>query len=293
MLFILLFTTRVAPVFAQTGTPSAGSGQAPSGDLKVDVTASVGEFLLTLSGFQSKNASIVLTSKEDTFLASTVADAKGNFSFSVKIKSGFSGFCLTAIDFARLGDTTVCVDVEPATKNITMQNIFIPPTLGLERAEIGVKSKAFAFGYTMPNARVVIHISGGLTVEATADKNGYWEAAIENLPIGSYDIFATASYQSTESLTPTRTKQITVVSAPRKVVKEGVSFIRASVGDLFNSLKSLGGLLWIAIVLVIAILILLRKLYPQAFAFIPKITFHVPWKLPRNKKLHHWWWVGY
>lgn len=290
MLFILLFATRATPVFAQTGTPSGSTGSPQAGSLNVDVSASVGEFLLQLSGFQSKNASIVLTSKDGTFLASTVADSSGNFSFSVPIKSGFSGFCLTAIDFARLGDTTVCLDVEPATKNITMQNIFIPPTLGLERAEIGVKSKAFAFGYTMPNARVVIHISGGLTIEATADKNGYWKAAIENLPVGKYDIFATADYQNTESLTPTKTKQITVVSEERKAIKEGISFA----GDLFNKLKSLG-LFWIALVLIIAILILLRKLYPQAFAFIPnaRLLFHLPWHIKREKRLHHWWWVGY
>ncbi len=282
ILFILLFVTRAVPVFAQASTSS--------GNLKVDVSASVGEFLLTLSGVQSKNASIVLTSKDGTFLASTVADPSGNFSLSVLIKSGFSEFCLTAIDFARLGDTTVCIEVEPATKNITMQNIFIPPTLGLERVEIGVDSKAAAFGYTMPFAKVIIHISGGLTIEATADKNGYWKAVIENLPVGKYDIFATANYQGTESLTPTKSKQITVVSEPRKAIKEGISFLE----DLLDKLKSLGGLFWIAIVLVIAILILLRKLYPQAFSFIPSAKlFHIPWHIKREKKLHHWWFVGY
>ena len=285
ILFILLFTTLVSSVFAQTGTPS--------GNLRVDVSASVGEFLLTLSGVQSKNASIVLTSKDGTFLASTVADSSGNFSFSVHIKSGFSGFCLTTIDFARLGDTTVCVDVEPAKGNIVMRGILLPPTLGISRTEIGVGAKALVSGYTMPGARVTINISNGLTITATADKNGYWEATIENLPVGKYDIFATASYQNTESLTPTKSKQITVISAPRKVVKEGVSFLKASVEDLFNSLKNLGGLFWIAIVLVIAILILLRKLYPQAFAFPEIKMFAIPWKFSKVKKLHHWWFVGY
>lgn len=285
--FILFLVIGPKNVLAQSASSSG-----------VSVTAKVGEFLLSISGVQSKNASLVLTAKDGTVLSSTAASQSGSFSFSVPIKSGFSGFCLEAIDFARLGDTEACVTFPPATGSVTYKDLVLPPTLGISRSEIGVNGKALVFGYTMPNVAVALHVSEGVIVTGTADENGYYEIEVTNLPVGKYDLFTTMNYQEEDSLEPTRTKELTVTSAPvaeEEIAKEGIPFF-TSIVDPFKDAVNLLGLILLFILALIILLIILKKRFPQTFSFLPDLqafSIPIPWKFSREKKLHHWWFIGY
>ncbi|MBI2075036.1 MAG: hypothetical protein HYT83_04340, partial [Candidatus Levybacteria bacterium] len=151
ILLVILSNVFIQSVSAQSRIPVSS--------FSTEVTASVGELYLSISGFISPYASVVLTMQDGTFLRASVADEKGNFYISqVLIKRGFSGFCLTAIDFKRLGESTTCIKFPPASANIIMNNIFLPPTLGLSRTEIAEGSTAIAFGYTMPNSIVTLKL---------------------------------------------------------------------------------------------------------------------------------------
>src|ERR1035437_8839841 len=189
----LLFA--VGRVLAQ----APGKPTIPPGVLQTAVQASVGQFYLDLFGYISPFASVVLTS-DGVFIIGTTADAQGNFSITqVLIKKGFSSFCLDAIDIKRIGESYTCFSIPPATASVTMRDIFLPPTLGLSRTTVTEGGSATAFGYTMPGAKVTLHINGEL-LTVYADVGGYYEFALKNIKVGSYSLYATANYQQKDSL---------------------------------------------------------------------------------------------
>lgn len=270
-------------VFAARG-PGSGS---------VSVKASVGEFHLTISGYASPFASVTLYANGQ-LLSGTVADANGVFSFvGIPISRGNSSFCLTTIDVKRLGDSEACITTEPAASDISKTDLFLPPTLGLFRTQIGPGEEALVFGYSMPGSLVTLHFSNGKDLQITADSSGYYEFRIKNLEAATYKLSATALYQRKDSLLPTKTKELTVLTLQQKAVNR--------LEQLFtfpkNVLPTLSPLLVILllIILLIILLLLLKKLFPNSFTSIgQKLQAIIPvHQHQRRKKLHHWWFVGY
>jgi hypothetical protein len=251
------------------------------GALKTAVQAQVGQFYLSLSGYISPFASVVLTSN-GVFIKGTTADAQGNFSFNqILIKEGFSSFCLDAIDFKRIGESYTCFSIPPATGSVTMKDIFLPPTLGLSRTTVTEGGSATAFGYTMPGARVTLHINGEwLTVYA--DAGGYYEFALKNIKVGSYSLYATANYQQKDSLNPTKKLQLESISKP----KQAANLVGNWWDQLLRFLRNwLWNPLWLIIPIIILIIILIRKLWGKHLV--------VPAKKKKTHLLHHSWWMGY
>lgn len=227
---IFVFLSFLFAVFA----PVAFS---QSKTLQTEVKAQVGQFYLDVSGFVSPYASIVAKS-EGLFLGSTTADSEGNFRItSVLIKRGFSGFCLTAVDFQRLGESNACFSFPPAEGNVVMRDIFLPPTLGLLRSEINVGTIAYAFGYTMPQALVNLYLNtasgksilgegfigqslaagsssgfSGIKLVTTAKRNGYYEFPMKGLSAGEYKLYAKANYKNKESQTPSKQLKLKMLS---------------------------------------------------------------------------------
>jgi hypothetical protein len=133
---VSLLLQMSVPVLAASKTKLKSPG--------ITVSASVGEFYLSVSGYIAPFASLVLTS-DGVFYRSTVADKFGNFSLTdIEIKAGFSKFCILAKDFHNLGESYTCFSFPPATGDIIMKDIFLPPTLALERSEITSGSNAKA-----------------------------------------------------------------------------------------------------------------------------------------------------
>lgn len=254
----------------------------------VKVSGSVGEFRLNLSGWMSPFASIVLSSN-GIFMASTVADRAGNWSFiDILINKGFSTFCLTAIDFYRLGESVTCFTIKPATQNVTMKDIFLPPTLGLSRNEVPAGGKVFAFGYTMPGSKVYLHLSDGRVLETFADGNGYYVFTLDNLAAGKYQLYATAHYKEKDSLKPSRTLELLSLSW----WDQFLAWLRWLWSFLIQLFTSMGlGPLWLGIPLLLLIMLLILKLWPERFTFIyeSKLLAFLP---GHDKKLHHFWMEG-
>lgn len=284
LLFILLFSISIGSIFSQTKSFKSS--------LRTTVGATVGEFYLSVSGEISPNASIVLTTPDGTFLRAGVADNRGNFYISqVMIKAGFSGFCLTAVDFKRIGESTTCFSFPPAKSSITMHDLFLPPTMGLLKNEIAAGSQAVVYGYTMPYAAVTMYLNDGTKLTVNADSTGYYKFTIKNLKAGTYQLFANAKYQGKQSLDPTKRLQLKALS----LLEQIIAFIKDVIRRIIQFFTSTGlGPLWLLIPILILIIILILKLWPERFTAIYQsklIKFFS--KRFGKKRLHHWWWVGY
>ncbi|MCL6096363.1 MAG: carboxypeptidase-like regulatory domain-containing protein [Patescibacteria group bacterium] len=260
---------------------------------KVPVQAQVGKFYLNLSGYISPYASVVLTI-DGVFIRATVADAGGNFSISgVLIKEGFSKFCLEAVDFKRLGDSFTCFAVPPAKGDVTMTKIFLPPTLGLSKNVIAEGGETLAFGYTMPGAEVTLYLSNGQKLTTFADSTGYYIFRIKGLKAGKYNLYARAVYNDKQSLAPTRTLQLQSLSLWEQII----AFIKSIINKIIKFFSSWAlGPLWIALPILILIIILILKIWPEKFTFIYQsrliIFFTRAFRKPK-KPLHHAWWLGF
>lgn len=260
------------------------------GTARIQISASVGQYTLSVSGFISPYANVILTMPDGVFIRATVADSAGNFSISdVLIKRGFSGFCLEAIDFKRVGESTTCFSTPPAESSIVMRDLFLPPTLGLYRNQIAAGSTAIAFGYTMPYSTVILHLGSGEVLTTTSDGTGFYRFDIKGLKPGTYELFARAEYHRQLSLSPTKA----IVLKALSLLEQLLAFLRDLLSKIARFITSVGlGPLWIGLPIIILIIILILKLWPERFTFIyeNKLTAIFSRK-PR--RLHHWWFVGY
>lgn len=281
-IFIYIFIFRVGVQAVPLGASRSST-----------VQAKVGEFYLDASGYQSPFAAITMTLPDGTLMRSTVADSNGNFYLSqVLIRAGFTGFCLTAVDLNNVGDSEVCFEVPAANANIIKSNLFLPPTFGLAKKEVNVGSEAVIYGYSMPFANITIYLSGNQQLTATANSSGYYEIKTQTLPAGVYQLYAMANYQSKDSLQPTKTKELRILTLGEQYKNLWKEFWKR-VRDFLTSLGL--GPLWIAIPILILIIILLLKLYPDKFTYLTESRLYstVYNFFHKKKKLHHAWFIGY
>lgn len=256
----------------------------------VKIKGLIGEFDLNVSGYISPYASIVFTS-DGIFYRATVADSQGYFYISsVLIKKGFSHFCLEAIDFKRLGESVTCFNFPPAKATVNLKDVFLPPTVGLSRTEVGEGGEIFIWGYSMPYARVTIHLNNGKKIEVAADETGYYVYKLSNIKAGKYELYSTAEYNNKQSLTPDNKAKFTALTLWEQIV----AFLKELIDKLWRFLTALSlGPLWIGLPIIISIIILIVKLWPEKFTFIynNKLIAMLPRR--KGKKLHHSWWMGY
>lgn len=247
------------------------------------VTATVGQYHISISGYQSPYASIILKTQNGTFLASTTADSKGYFSISnILINSAVLEYCFQAVDFKRIGESDSCISVEggPITKDLTYTNVFLPPTIGLSKKQITVGQDGIIFGYTMPGATVYIDIEGKV-ITVTADDSGYYTYIYKSVPEGVFRISSSATFSGQKSLTPTNDVVLESVSVTQQITNEGKKVVeKITKKTPFNLLP----FILLALALLVAIGILLYKL--RVHMWVVFIDF-----LRRRKKMHHDWFL--
>lgn len=284
----LIFTSAQAQI-----RPPYGGG------LGSKVSATVGEFYLTVTGYTSPFASVSLYI-DNIFIRSSVADEKGNFSLSqVLIKPGLTKFCLKTADAKHLGESESCITVPSTNGSLEKHDIFLPPTLALSKNQIPEGTNTIAYGYTKPGADVTLVISSG-KLTTKADSTGYFEFILKDFKAGKYSLYATAKYNNIDALAPSNTVTLNVLSKAGQTV--------AKIGNFWDWLLKLFtswglGPLWLAIPIIILIIILILKLLPRKIWHLPgKFTgifynpklahfFHF---LPAKKRyLHHKWFIGY
>lgn len=250
-----LLTAFAPTAHAQTISSSASSS--------ANVRATVVGRGLSLSGIVAPNASVVL-SADGAVYKGTVANSNGEFTIpEVGVAPGLTEFCLEAVDVKRLGSSLACFPITPAENDSTQQDIFLPPTLGLQRDQIVEGSDAVVFGYSMPTAQVQVEIKNGQKYTVAADASGYYQYTIPEVKPGSYQLVAGATYEakaSAPSLRPALLKTISLGEAAT------------------DWLKSYWWLILLPLLVLAASLFLWWYLRRQRL----------------NKKyLHHWWFVGY
>lgn len=285
---VLPFLLLSAVVLCGLFSPAPAQALELSG--QTHVTAAVGAYYLSVSGYIAPYASIVLTSN-GVFYRATVAGPDGRFSISqVLINKGFSSFCLEALDYKRLGSSFTCFNVPPATGDIVKKDIFLPPTLGVQKTEIAAGSDALAYGYTMPGAKVTLYLDGVGTLTTTADSSGYYEFIIKKLQAGNHHIYAIAVYKGIPSVKPSRQILIKALSTGARLQSFWANFWKALV-QLFTSLGL--GPLWLILPLLVAITLLILKLWPERFSSLYQNRLLFFFNRRRDRKLHHAWFVGY
>lgn len=231
----------------------------------VQIQAAVGEFFVTFEGYASPFASIVITT-DGQILRSTTADETGKWTIpEARVKRGFSSFCVTTIDFKRLGESEACMEIEPIYVSSTIYDIFLPPTIGLFRKQVRVGQEAIIWGYSMPNSRVTIRINDNETITLTADAAGYYEYRFEPERAGSYRLKATAVYQGLTSLEPTKD----VILEAQTIPQEAVGKVGEGLGRLRNLFSST--IFWFILIFLLLtgiIIFLIHKLYPGFFPYL-------------------------
>lgn len=286
---MVVVTTVLMTVVLSVAQPSLAASKRSLSSPSVSVSGVVGEYFLNVTGFIAPYASLVLTSN-GIFYRSTVADKFGNFSLTgIRINAGFSGFCILAKDFHNLGESYTCFSFPPATGDITMKDIFLPPTLGLERAEITSGGNVKAYGYTMPLALVRLHFNGKI-ITTRADTDGYYEVVITNVPAGTYSLFADATYNGKDSEQPSRTLTLTALNWWQVILK----WIKETLEHIWKFLIGIPfGALWLALPFIILIPLLIIRIWPERFTWIytNRLLYFISGK-PR-RLLHHAWFVGY
>ncbi len=264
--------------------PYLGDRTIYPGSEKVSVGAQVGDFTINVSGLVSPNASIVLTDGNDNFLRSTVADATGNFMFSqVSMRTGFTQFCLEAVDFRRIGDTEACLQFAPVTQSRDFTNIFLPPTIGLFKKQINAGEEALIYGFSMPGAAVDINGQEQQKFSVTADTTGYYEYRYKGVPAGKYLLSSTAIYQGMNSLPPQREVELEALSLATQLTTAAEE-TSTKTAELL--LTSIWGFILLLLLLLVVITILLLLLKPGVRAAIID-------RFKSKKHLHHDWYLQF
>jgi len=283
--FVLNFFT-VSPSYAQINSNPQGSfdvqigGRVSSQSASQQITGST--IPVNISGFASPNASIVIVDSDGNSITSFTADKNGSFTVTkVSLPAGSGEYCFKVVDFKRLGTSESCMTINPST-NTNITNIYLPPTIGVERAEISEGEDAVIYGYTMPNATVKLRLSTGELVAITADETGYYEYRNDALESGEYSFVASASYNATDSLDPKNSAKITKLSA-EEIAKKAKETLKKA---------GKGGFPWWILLLIlltglIGALILIAKKNPALFHKITPFVIPILHKIAPNKGLHH------
>lgn len=248
--------------------------------------ARVGEYTLSVSGYASKNASINIKT-DNILMGSTTAQPEGSFSFSnLPIKKGFSSFCFETVDMARIGRSAACMNVPPATADIILTDIYLPPTIGLEKPSITEGGSGLTYGYTMPNASINIKMSNGSRLTTKSSQAGRYSYTVGNLPVGTYELSSRGTYQGNLSLEPNSGVTLKVLTSSAAFTNEAVGLRRA----LQNWLP------WILLGILLSGLLgilLIKKYKPEWLLFITESKFYKALMRKLRRQLHHSWFVGY
>ena len=259
------------------------------------VSAQVGSHLtyLNISGYISPYASIDLLINNFP-IRNVVADENGNFSFTaVQIQTGLSQLCFDAHDFQRIGESYSCISLTPSVSDVTINNIFLPPTSALKSTQINIGQYEEVVGYSMPFATITIHLNNSQTFSAIADKTGFYSYKIGNLIAGDYQLFVAAVYKNTDSIKPLKFLSFTALSLPQTITTSATTSLYQAENNFIQPfINSPLGPLWAAIPLGVIISFLLASAYPGLIAkLLSPLAFSFLKR--KDKRLHHYWFIGY
>lgn len=123
------------------------------------ISARVGEYYLTLSGYTSPQALVILSSSTGNLSAQTPADQKGFFLFKmVFLPHKIGELALISQDTDGLATPPVYLPEPEAEKNIFIENILLPPTVSFSSGSNDRENGSSAAGKTFPNSKVLVYL---------------------------------------------------------------------------------------------------------------------------------------
>lgn len=168
----------------------------------LNLNAEVGGPRASFSGYSSPNATN--SAYIDTFqLSSTKSDDQGNFSFiKIGLYKNAVETCFIQTDQKYYGISDSCYGFAAITTDQEFKNIFLPPSIGLEKETINPGADAVVRGYTMPGSVVEIKQKGGKSIKLTSTNEGFYTHTYERLEKGTYHFSSTATFNGINSLVP-------------------------------------------------------------------------------------------
>lgn len=124
-----------------------------------EISAQVGEYLLTLSGWTSPFARVYLSSSANNLNAQTEADQNGFFIFSYLFLPYKTGeLSLIAEDINGLGSPPLYLPEPANNQDVYIENVLMPPTLSLITAETEQEETNKATGKSFPNSQLKVFL---------------------------------------------------------------------------------------------------------------------------------------
>jgi len=185
------------------------------------VSAVIGEKYLTLTGWSSPGARVVLSSSAGNLFQQTTADQTGFFVFQYVFLPERTGeLSLIAQDREGLTSLPLFLPEPPSDYNVFIENILMPPTISLANGEVLPNETAQAAGRSFPQSRVLVYLYSdpkvslwtriqGLIVrqakaktapilEVETDRNGNFEFNLPSYEPASQKIFVASLFEKPE-----------------------------------------------------------------------------------------------
>lgn len=237
------FGNRIATSTEVSATPVASPSPAPSpapprGGGGPPGSIQTGNATAVFRGRAYPESTVTLL--EGTFRRlSTIADAAGTFELAWSaLTEGIHTFGITAEDPLGRQSRLVSITVDvPANETVAVPDIFLPPTISLDKRAVRVGDPLLVQGASAPGAEVTVLLTSRDTAlvvasfTAIADHGGLWSRAIDTtgLSFGEYSIrgsaFKDGSFSSLSSA-------VSIVVGRETIVVEPT--FRPEKGDLNN-----------------------------------------------------------
>jgi hypothetical protein len=176
---------RVVPSGTTVVTPPGGGGGGGGGGATVSGGA------VEVSGMAYPNTKVTLI-KDGSIVSTTVADPGATFRMNASnLPAGSYVFGVYAEDTNGFKSPTYSFPVTVTTDvTVTIDNIFLAPTIGVDSSQVKQGDPIGIFGTTAPNAEVTLHVHSlqDFTNKVTASSVGKWFKQFDTsvLELGSH-----------------------------------------------------------------------------------------------------------
>lgn len=164
----------------------------------IQISASVPDNYLTLTGYSSANAKVELESTNTYSL--TYSNQDGFFKFdNILLPKGSNELCLTSSDSSLRKSTPLCLPAVPVSKTINVIGpVLLPPTITLDSAKIEPNSTNYISGESIPNSLINIHLYQNFSFPALttqSDKDGHYSFSVPTTYSGNYRLYSSVNFQ--------------------------------------------------------------------------------------------------
>jgi len=154
--FLFLFSRK--PAIAPENNLAAVKG-AQTISFTTQISATIGQNLLSITGYTSPQAVVILSSSAGNLSKETIADNNGYFVFTnVLLPEKVGELALISRDINGFASPPLFLPEPPANQSVAIEGILMPPTLGLSAGKNSYDQPSGLSGKTFPNAKVLIYL---------------------------------------------------------------------------------------------------------------------------------------